>query len=160
VSATVRDEIAAFACANRMNLEELIRMRLDDHLAGLSERYRLLATEVLLRLTSEWDSHAHWEMREGGIEHEVDHHLAGSRLFEWVTAGPQHWEVVLCSAKLDHLPDPAVRGVIAHELGHVASGLPSDKAVRNDELSEDRADAIARWWGFEVELQALKAACR
>lgn len=160
---TVREEIVSFALEHECDPQELIQRHLDEHLAQLTGRYRALAADVLLKLPAQWDSHAEWEMVEGNIEHpaegfqqDVDHHFAGARLAEWVTEDlPQHWVVVLCVGRLRALSDMGVRGVVVHELAHVASGLPTDPRFRNEQLSEDRADSIARWWGFEEELATL-----
>lgn len=74
---------------------------------------------------------------------------------------------------LSKLPDDAVKWVIAHELGHVASGVPCGSLavgkilltkIEGDtyrpitadekEMHEFVADAIARAWGFWDEEEA------
>jgi hypothetical protein len=160
---TVGEHLMEFAKEHGADSGEFIRLRFNEHLHCLSERYKRLVTEVLLRLPEEWDSHADWEMREG--RHEVidpegicpDKYYAGSRLFEGDDDDVlQIWETILVADMLDGLSDQAIRGVIVHELGHIASALPTDPAIRNDSICEDRADAIAMWWGFEEELKATK----
>jgi hypothetical protein len=47
--------------------------------------------------------------------------------------------------------------VIAHELAHVASGLPTGKWDRDDVLCEDRADHFALVYGFGIEQHAFDA---
>lgn len=99
------------------------------------------------------------------------------RLEEYETSsddpwGEQIWVVTLYDQQLSDLSDAAVKWVIAHELGHVASGLPcgslsigrlgytrtSENVYRaitgaERELHEFVADAIARAWGFWEEEQ-------
>ncbi|MGA7763402.1 MAG: hypothetical protein WCA59_16785, partial [Candidatus Binataceae bacterium] len=87
----------------------------------------------------------------------VDHLYAGASQFpladeEDVT---QQWEIVL-TPRLARLSDPAICWVIAHEFGHVASALPTDPNIRNEDLNEDRADAIASWWGFDEERRVFE----
>ena len=161
---TVRDLLTAFARENVVDPSELIQMQMRECLINLSPRYRRLATEVILRLPAEWDSHAVWEMREeeryGEIDSVVDRLYAGSRLKpeeESTLESLQSWEVVISPSRLNALSDVAVSWIIVHELAHVASALPTDPKIRLDDISEDRADNIALWWGFKKEREAFDA---
>jgi hypothetical protein len=58
---------------------------------------------------------------------------------------------------LDGYSDAAIQWVIAHELAHVASGLPTDKPQRHDVLCEDRADHLATLWGFQPDATPTKS---
>ena len=164
---TVSDELTALAKEYGIDPDELIQAKMQEHLSALSDRYRKLATEVVLRLPAQWDSHAVWEMREetqaGEIDGAMDHLYAGSRRVTEEESEDdliQSWEVVLSPSGLKACSDKAVRWVIAHELGHVASALPTDPALRQDDLCEDRANQIATWWGFEQEKEAYDAETR
>jgi hypothetical protein len=160
---TMGEMLNEMAKESGANLGELIDLRFNEHLGTLSERYKRLATKVLLRLPENWDNHANWEMREGRQNDIVqgglcfDKYQAGAQMFENDDDdSSQTWEIILVTDALDGLSDEAVCGVIVHELGHVASGIPSDYGVRHEEVSEDRANTIAEWWGFERELTTLR----
>jgi hypothetical protein len=91
--------------------------------------------------------------------------------------GEQLWQVTLYPALLDKLSDPAVGWVIAHELGHVASGcvcgividgrpvtrIPGttdqyrEISPAEKHKNEGLANAIARAWGFWEEEEAFRA---
>jgi len=91
--------------------------------------------------------------------------------------GEQVWAVTLYPALLDNLSDSAVRWVMAHELGHVASGcvcgiVIDGRAVTRipgttdqyreispveKDNNERLANAIARAWGFWAEEQEFRA---
>jgi len=150
---TVRELLTSLARKEGIDLDELIQIEMRDCLGTLSDRYRRLATEVLLRLPSNWDSHAVWEMREetdAGKINGIDDLYAGSRQMaeaEAEDSSTQSWKIVLCPSRLNALTDIAVSWVIVHELGHVASALPTDPAFRQEALCEDRADNIELWWG-------------
>jgi hypothetical protein len=153
-----------------MNSKELIRHRFATHLYCLSQRYKRLATKVLLRLPDEWDSHtANWEMREGredeiiqgGIR--IDKYQGAARLLEPEEDDEeslQEWEIILVADALNRLSDQAVCGVIVHEFGHVASGIPSSYGFHHQRVSEDRANTFAKLWGFEAELATLESESR
>jgi hypothetical protein len=147
----------AFAAEHGVPFEQILEARLSEHLQDLPSRYRDLATEVLMELPERWDSHAVWTMKADALPEGPDHQYAGARLLNKPDSDHsiQVWEIVLCPERLDGLSDAAVRGVIVHEFAHVASGLPTDPAVRNEMLCENRADNIAKWWGFEDDLKAL-----
>jgi hypothetical protein len=89
------------------------------------------------------------------------------------------WVVTLYPEWLDPLSDQAVMWVIAHELGHVASGCPCGIVSADGrrvarlwgtvdtyrevgdleiEVNEGTADAIARDWGFHQEEAAFRQA--
>jgi hypothetical protein len=88
------------------------------------------------------------------LREKFDHLLAGSKLL-LEEEDTQECHIKLCANRLARLSDPAVRGVIVHEFAHVALALPTDPRERHDALMENRADALAGWWGFSEELQAL-----
>ena len=88
----------------------------------------------------------------------------------------QLWAVTLYPALLERLSDAACRWAIAHEFGHVASGLPMGSIVikgkpmtkikgTKDEYEEapskddqeDVAEKIALEWGFSGELTTFLA---
>ena len=162
---TVEAALRAFAHEHRAEFDAVLeRHEEQTGIAALPPRYRRLAEEVWLALPDGWDSHAVWSVRVEDIASAVDHFYAGSSLLHGPHADDgsdprdgfvQIWEVVLCSPRLDRLSDAAVRGVIVHEFGHVASALPTKPQWRNDELCENRADNIAKWWGFLSDLEAL-----
>ena len=155
---TVRQAVAAFADEQSAPVAEVISALLNDHLEpSLPPRYRHLAADVVLRLPEGWDSHAHWTMCAGDISATHDVHQAGVRLLEQERGDLQLWEVRLVPAALDGYSDAAIQWVIAHELAHVSSGLPTDKHQRDDVLCEDRADHLATLWGFQPERAAYEA---
>ena len=100
------------------------------------------------------------EIIQGGIR--VDKYQAAARMLESDEdeESLQEWEIILVTDALDRLSDQAVCGVMVHEFGHVASGIPSTYGVQHQEVSEDRANAIAKWWGFEAELATLASELR
>jgi hypothetical protein len=167
---TVRDELTDLATEWEVPAEELIAAKMADALGGLSARFRRLIAQVLLRLPASWDSHACWEIKEEetdvhteiekvpeSLRSIVDHLYAGARQLPLADREDfiQEWEMVL-TPRLAQLSDPAACWVIAHEFGHVASALPTDTNTRNEDLCEDRADAIASWWGFDEERRAFE----
>lgn len=147
----------AFAAEHGVPFDQIFDARLSEHFHDLPSRYRDLATEVLPQLPEGWDSHAVWEMKAGPMPEGPDRQYAGTRLIHEPDSDSfiQVWEIILHPEMLDGLTDSEVRGVIVHEFAHVASALPTDPAVRNDMLCENRADNIAKWWGFEDDLKAL-----
>jgi hypothetical protein len=154
---SVGQALEAFAEEHDVPAAEVITAQLEDHLEpSLPPRYRRLAAEVLLRLPDGWDSHAHWTMGAGDIPSEVDIYEAGARRLEGDLL--QRWDVRLVPQMLDKYPDAAIRWVIAHELAHVATGLPSDPLECDDALCEDRADHLAALWGFQEDRDAYEAA--
>jgi hypothetical protein len=154
---TVREAIADAARRAGVPAWIVIERRTEEHLGKLSPRYRGLAERVLLKLPEDWDSHvSQWEMFEDEDVDAVDpHYYARARLLAADGDAGQQWDVRLCTSRLATLPDDAVCGVIAHELAHVASALPHGSG-RSIAMGEDRANAIARWWGFGRELDAAK----
>ena len=55
---------------------------------------------------------------------------------------------MLCTERLDSLADDEVIDIIAHELPHVASGLPTDEPMCDDEPCEDRANQLGSVMGI------------
>ena len=89
----------------------------------------------------------------------------------------QCWTITLYEQSLSGLSDDAVKWVIAHELGHVAAGVPCaswgvgeirltkitadiSRLIMADEteMHEFIADTIARAWGFWDEEEAWNVA--
>ncbi len=156
--------------------DEILALWMGNRLSPtLPERYRKLASELVLGLPDDWDRDAVWNIDSSEDE---SPHSYGSALRIEDEEGDlgQYWEVTLFPALLDRLSDPACRWVIAHELAHVASGIPSGSVViggkpytrikgtpdRYQEapsktVNEDAADEIAMGWGFSGELQAFLA---
>jgi hypothetical protein len=154
----------------------------------LPGRYREIVAGVLARLPDGWDyyrtvSFAVLEtkpergyascLREEALESSDDapaiegHH-------------EQCWTVSLYTPWLDRMSEAAVAWVVAHELGHVASGMacgelvlggrPFTRIVDSDDqyreitpaekdAGEKIADAIARAWGFWIEEEAFEEEC-
>jgi hypothetical protein len=177
---TVRDRLRALWAELRLSPEqaaEAERQLVDQYLSpALPERYRRLAEEVVWRLPDGWDRHAHWYIEVGEREDPLGPGSARRYEEEEDDGGSQHLEVQLYPALLDRLSDAACRWVIAHELVHVASGIPTGSVViegipytrvkgtvdqYQEALSvtvqEDAADVIALKWGFSEELQAYLA---
>ena len=96
--------------------------------------------------------------------------------FEEEEVGPddtQTWEITLYPGLLNPLSDSACRWVIAHEFGHVASGLSTGSVVIGghpftrvkgavdcyeeapQQEHEDAANTIALNWGFKTEEEAF-----
>lgn len=158
---SVAEGLQAFAAEHAVTYAAQVEAWKQSHLHELPDRYGRLAMVVALALPDGWDSHAVWTMKVGVIKDAFDTIYAGSQLVN----GPgsddegdgfiQVWEITLCLGHLDRFSDAAVRGVIVHELAHVASALPSDPQRRNTELCENRADNIAKWWGFVDDLSAV-----
>jgi Peptidase family M48 len=149
---------------------------------ALSGRYKAVVREVLQRLPDGWDEPRTFAI---GIEQGSPGYACALRFEEVETMDPddleghgeQDWQVTLYPALLDKLSDQAVRWVIAHELGHVASGcvcgivingrahtrIPGttdqyrEISTAEKERNERLANAIARAWGFWTEEQAFRA---
>lgn len=165
----------------RSNESELRRLRIESPIASLEgTRYYELAREVLERLPDGWDYCREYDLEVSESPPPKADIFAGAlRLEDNETSpddprGEQVWTVTLFDQQLVDLPGPAIKWVIAHELGHVASGLPCGSFARGSiaytrtseniyraitknerELGEVVADAIARAWGFWEEEQAL-----
>src|SRR5215831_11785749 len=99
---TMGEMLSEVAKEHGANLRELIDLRFNEHLYTLSERYKRLATEVLLRLPDNWDDHANWEMREGRQDEIVreglciDKYQAAAQMFESDDDdSSQTWEIIL-----------------------------------------------------------------
>ena len=149
----------------------------------LSKRLRRLCREVLLRLPPNWDIHRTLSFEEssecptpgpGTIGYVSAHREEGGIGFPHELVQEQepaqHWVVTLYVLHLDLLSDKAARYVIAHALGHVASGLqteglvvgmvPGSQASREqDEAApqkthhEEPIDPLTTPWGFSDEQQ-------
>lgn len=166
--------------ARRMQIETPIHL-----LRGT--RYYDLAREVLTRLPERWDLYRTYTFqveaspppRHGdryadsyreGEDDETRHTILESR-------EEQMWVITLYEKPLSSLSDAAVKSVIAHELGHVASGMPCGSVViegipytkagapggeefyrpitpEERNAGEKIADAITRAWGFWEEEEA------
>jgi len=156
---TVHEALRAFAADSGTTVEVLIEARLAELVArDVPARYRAILSEVWLRLPEGWDSHAHWELVAGAIDDPGvgNEYLAGARLLKHEIDALQHWEVRIDPTQLAPFSDAAVRWIVAHELAHVASALPTDRMIRDGELSEDRADHFALVWGFGEEHAAFE----
>jgi hypothetical protein len=148
-------------------------------------RYRALLRRVVEKLPDGWD-----EFRTYGVELEAGKpkgHASALR-FEAVEShggedearSEQTWVVTLYPEWLDGFNDTAVMWVIAHELGHVASGCRCGIVVdgrrmtrawgtedsyreigdAEAEFNERMADSIARAWGFWQEEAAFEETTR
>lgn len=153
----------------------------------LSERMKRLCRDVLERLPPDWDDHRTFDIGEsddrpsprpgtvgyGSAGRDEEGESLQSELPPDVKP-EQCWRVTLYVKHLALLSDQAVRWVIAHELGHVASGLRTGSLVIGDipvtrvtadcyepaparNHHEDAADTIALGWGFTEELQRFLA---
>jgi len=160
---------------------ELRRLRIETSIAPLKgSRYYELARQVLERLPDGWDYYREYVLQVSESPPQKAGGLAASlRLEENETSpddpwGEQVWEVTLYHKQLFDLPDPAIKWVIDHELGHVASGVPCGsltagsiaytrtseniyRPITKDEreAGEFVADAIARAWGWWEEEQTF-----
>jgi hypothetical protein len=145
-------------------------------------RYRPLLRQVLDRLPEGWD-----EFRTFGVEPQagapVQGYASAYRIEEIESADGQDearteqmWVVTVYPEWLDRFSDEAVRWVIVHELGHVASGCRCgvviggrrmtrawgtedtyrDLTPAEAEANERTADAIGRAWGFWSEEEQFK----
>lgn len=174
---TVREALIAFAAEARVDPEEYLRVRLGGCVGPtVPERYRRLVMEVVCRLPEDWDAHATWSV-EASEEQNVRGYASALREEEAegdIEESDQIWTVTLYPALLNRLSDAACQWVIAHELSHVASGLPTgsiviggkphtrvkgtvDRYVEAPErnVCEDAADGRVLDWGFSMELDAF-----
>ena len=162
--ATVDQMFKRLSEGNATVYNALIDYRLGSALSLLSERYRQLAIEVLLRLPENWDSHvSDWAVTEGTQDDIPDY--SGIRIDRFLACALmldpeeeedfQEWHIILATDALHNLSDAAVRAVIVHEFGHIACGIPPAYGVYHESVSDDRADTMAGWWGFGPELEKL-----
>ncbi len=171
---TVRDAWLNFAAESGIDPDEYVRVRLNEVIGpGVPDRYRYLVTDVLWRLPEGWDAARTWVV-EVSDHPKPGAYASADRLEEFDGEIEQLWTVTLYPALLDQLSDPACRYVIAHEFGHVASGLPVGsimikgkwftkikgttdqyEKVPTSEDHEDVAEKIAMEWGFSGELTTL-----
>jgi hypothetical protein len=149
-------------------------------------RYRTLLRQVLDRLPEGWDDYRTFDVQ---LSDEMpERGYASARRDEALESGnedpivedntAQVWEIILYRPWLDRFPDEAVAWVIAHELGHVASGIPCGigtnegspitripgtldeyRLITPEERArhEGTADGIARDWGFSHEQEAFES---
>ena len=171
--------------------EDVRRMKIESQLGGLTDkRLRRLCREVLERLPVEWDAYREIAIEEsdetpspssGSVGYASASRDEEGEEVESLPSEPldgtepeQSWVVTLYQKHLHLLSDTAIRWVIAHEFGHVASGLRTgsivvggvpvtqiapgqyEPAVPKDQL-EGAADSIALGWGFSQELQSFRA---
>jgi peptidase M48-like protein len=158
-------------------------MKFEGCAGTLSGRYRTLLREVVDRLPNGWDEPRTFTC---ATEHGSPGYACALRFEEIEDMDPndleghseQVWAVTFYPELLDKFSDAAVRWVIAHELGHVASGcvcgaivvdgramtrIPgtTDQYREIDAVEKDHnerlANAIARAWGFWSEEQAFRA---
>lgn len=172
---TIREALVRRATEAGADSKEYLRLYLERHLAPtVPNRYRRLVADVLWQLPEGWDAHAEWSLhislaprpRRYGTALRVE-----QKQREDEGTG-QRWVITFYPALLDRLSDAACRWVIAHQFGHVASGLPtgsiviggqpsprvqgqSDKAVESPpkKAHEDAADRLGLKWGFSEERQ-------
>ena len=131
---TVGQALQGFAFANHVDYQKLLTAKRQEWFVDLPDRYARLAEDVVLSLPEEWDNHATWEIGIADAEWlasfgrvDAADTYAGARRVETDDneegSDSQLWEVKLCPERIDGLSDAACRYLIAHELGHVASGL-------------------------------------
>ncbi len=168
---TVREALLKFIAAEGLDAEEYLRVYLSNHIdPSMSERYRRLVTEVLWRLPEGWDEARDWFVESSPKSNPRGYASAGHEE-EFDGEIYQQWVITLYPALLELLSDVACRWVIAHEFGHVASGLSMgsisidgtrfspvkgtaneyEEATSTDD-HEDVAEGIAMEWGFSSEL--------
>jgi hypothetical protein len=163
----------------------LAEIRFQAVAAALPEgRFRRLLREVFDRLPDGWDTYRTWTV-ELSEQMPTKGYASCLRLEEEegdttaIIEGhrEQNWIVTLYTPWLDRLSDRAALWAIAHELGHVASGMAcgslviSGTAYTRVSSSEDQlreitpeerearekvADVIARAWGFSFEEEAFE----
>jgi len=174
---TVQDALVAIAEEAGADSAEFLRTWTGSHInSSLPERYQRLVTEVVFRLPAEWDANVEWS---AGLDLKQNPSCYGSALRQEETEEDyadaiQVWEISLYPNLLDRLSDAACRWMIAHEFGHVASGLPTgsitiagipltrvrgavdcyvEVPIKDDH--EDAANGIALKWGFKTEREAF-----
>ena len=155
------------------------RMQIETAIEQLKgTRYHAIAKAVLERLPEEWDLYRTYGFEVSTSPPSSPDGFASSHRDEELEDEPdirneQVWSITLYDQKLSTVPDAAVKWVIAHELGHVASGLPCGSLVLGGsaytrvskdqyrpvtgyegEVNELVADTIARAWGWWEEEEA------
>jgi hypothetical protein len=132
-----------------------------------------LTVEVLFRLPEGWDDERTWSVTTGRKQSPKGYAYV-LREEEGEGETEQLWSMTLLPSLLDKLSDSAVHWVIAHEFGHIASGLPTGslgiegtahtrvkgtvdryEPAPEKAIHEDAADSIALSWGFSEELHAF-----
>ena len=139
-------------------------------------RYRDLARGVLERLPQGWDDNRTYSIEVPTEEPPMPGVCASAQRIEELESetpdSEQCWIVKLYDQKLSGLSDAAIKWIIAHELGHVKSGLPCGSISiagmgltkvdaepgqyrlimpKEKDNHEVVADLIARDWGFTAE---------
>jgi hypothetical protein len=172
--ATVSGWLATRAAEAGMTTDAYIAHVLPAYIApGVPNRYRHLFSEVLGRLPADWDAARTWQVEVSSEENPRGYACAQH---ETESDGDieQVWIMTLFPSLMDHLSDAACQWVIAHEFGHIASGLCGPSLVHKgigyapvkgttnqyDEVvstndQEDIAEKQALEWGFSPELQAF-----
>lgn len=158
-------------------------LKLDLLTNHLSDRMKRLCREVLTRFPSDWDDHRTFDIEESDDRPSPSPGTIGyacARRYEDTESRrdelpldiepEQCWSVILYVEHLSLLSDQAIRWAIAHELGHVASGLRlgslliggipmtqvgpgSYEPAPPKDRHEDEADRLALEWGFSEEFQ-------
>ncbi len=168
---THREALLRLAEESGTEPDEFLRVYLGSHFhPDVPERYRRLVADVLWRLPEAWDAAREWSV-EISAETSPKGYASARREEEGEGEIEQLWIVTLYPALLDRLSDAACRYPIAHEFGHVASGLSMgsisidgtrfspvkgtaneyEEATSTDD-HEDVAELIVMEWGFSGEL--------
>ncbi len=168
---TQGEALLRFAEENGVEPDGFLRVYLDAHVhPDVPARYRRIVTDVLWRLPEAWDAAREWSVE---ISAETTPRGYASARHEDESDGEieQVWIVTLYPELLDRLSDAACRYIIAHEFGHVASGLSMGcisiygtryspvkgtanefEEVTSTDDQEDVANLMAMDWGFSSEL--------
>jgi|HubBroStandDraft_6_1064221.scaffolds.fasta_scaffold53640_5 hypothetical protein len=128
-------------------------------------RYRNLLRHVLERLPAGWnyDRSLTVEVSRRTLNHRYAsafREVGCASLTGPSVSAPRSrtWHVVLYARGLRRLSDHAVAWVIAHELGHVAAGMPCGPILLSEsEAWEQVADVTAQAWGFLLEERAFRS---
>jgi hypothetical protein len=172
--ATVSGWLATMAAEAGMTTDAYIAQVLPMYIPPVvPNRYRHLVSEVLCRLPADWDAARTWQVEVSSEQTPLGYASARHEI-EADGDNEQVWIMTLYPSLPDRLPDKACLYVIAHEFGHIASGLcgPSlvhkgigyapvkgtanqyEEAVSTGDR-EDIAEKLALEWGFSAELQAF-----
>jgi len=163
--------------------DECRQFQINHMTEHLSERLKRLCREVLRRLPAGWDEYRTICFGESEdrptpspdtIGYASAHRDEEEESHEWElppgVPPEQCWTITLYREHLALLSDEACRYVIAHELGHAASGLRTGGIVvagrpytqtapgqyeppPGKSQHEDAADRLALQWEFSEELQ-------
>lgn len=172
--ATVSGWLATMATETGMTTDEYVAQVLPMYIPPIvPNRYRHLLSEVLSRLPADWDAARNWQV-EVSSEQTPRGYASARHEDEADGEIEQMWIMTLYPSLLDRLSDKACLYVIAHEFGHIASGLYGPSLVNKgigyapakgtanqyEEVvstgnQEDIAEKLALEWGFSPELQAF-----